>query len=159
MIRLVASGAAGQPSRWILAFHRTTDSRLVRLLACGVYKHVTAIAYIREVDHWVFLDWRFATIDVIVARGSEADRLMAYYTANSDVLGIEPREVRCGFRVGWWCVPVIKHLIGIRGGALRPDSLWRDCIRQGAEIISHEQCTEPARHPGRPDASPAEAAG
>jgi len=158
MIRLVTAGAAGKPTRWILAFHRTTESRLVRLLAWGRYKHITAIAYIGEVDHWVFLDWRFATIDVIVARGVEADRLMNHFTEHADVLGIEPREVRSGFRVGWWCVPLIKHLVGIRGGALRPDALWRDCIRQGAEIISHER-PEPASHPGRPDASSAQAAG
>lgn len=32
-----------------------------------------------------------------------------------------------------FCVPVIKRLVGLRSGALRPDSLWRHCLEHGGE--------------------------
>jgi hypothetical protein len=138
MISLVRESAAGQPARWVLAFQRRTESRIVDWLAWGTYKHVSAFGHIAEVDHWLFLDWRFSTVDVIVARGQAATQLLDYYTRDADLLGMAPRKVNRGVRLGLWCVPAIKHLVGIEGGALRPDALWRDCIRQGAEILSHE---------------------
>lgn len=158
MISLVRNSAAGQPARWVLAFQRTTESRLIDWLASGTYKHVSAFGYIAEVDHWVFLDWRFATIDVIVARGAAATQLTGYYTRDADLLGMAPRKTGHGMRLGLWCVPAIKHLVGIEGSALRPDALWRDCIRQGAEILSHEDTRADHRTAG-PDAVAAGSAG
>lgn len=153
MIRLVSAGAAGQPERWILAFRRTTDSRLINWLACGRYKHVSAFGYIREVDHWVFMDWRTVALDIIVARGTGATRLMNYYTRDADMLGMPARSREIGGpQFGLWCVPAVKQLVGIRGSALRPDALFRDCIRQGAEILSHES-SEPAAGAARSDAA------
>jgi len=153
MIRIVSAGAAGQPAKWILAFRRTTDSRLINLLAFGRYKHVTAFGYIREVDHWVFMDWRTIALDIIVARGTDATRLINYYTRDADMLGMPARSRQIGGpQFGLWCVPAVKQLLGIRGGALRPDALWRCCIRQGAEILSHES-SEPATGTARSDAA------
>jgi len=137
MIRLVSAGAGGQPVRWVLCFQRTTESRWIRWLACGRYKHVCAFGYIAEVDHWVFLDWRISVVDVIVARGTGADQMIAYYTRDADMLGMTPQKRGLGLRLGFYCVPAVKHLLGIRSSALRPSRLWRDCIRQGAEIL-HE---------------------
>jgi hypothetical protein len=158
MIRLVNAGAGGQPARWVLAFRRTTESRLVRWLACGRFKHVSAFGYVAEVDHWVFLDWRLAALDVIVARGTAAEHYLNHYTRDADLLGMQPRQTGRGFRFGFWCVPAIRHLIGIKGSALRPDGLWRDCIRQGAEILSYE-CRPTATAAAGPDAVAARTAG
>lgn len=158
MIRLVSAGASGQPARWVLAFQRSTESPWVRLFACGRYKHVSAFGYIAEVDHWVFFDWRFPGIDVIVARGDGATQLMHHYTRDADLLGMVPLKRSTGARFGFWCVPAIKHLLGISGGALRPDALFRDCVRQGAEILSYENA-RPADLSAGPDAVAAGAAG
>ena len=158
MIRLVSAGAAGQPARWHLAFQRSTESRWVRWLAMGRHKHVSAFGYIPEVDHWVFFDWRFRHIDIIVARGDGATQLIAYYTRDADLLQMAPRkDGRPVHRFGFWCVPAIKHLVGISGGALRPSALWRDCIAQGAEIL-HENPRPSAIRAG-PDARAAGKAG
>jgi hypothetical protein len=153
MIRVVPAGAAGAVARWIIAFHRSTESRWVRFFACGRYKHISAFGYVPQLDQWIFFDWRYSTVDIIVAHGTEATRFINFYTADADLLGMEPRKTGRGFRIGFWCVPAIKQLIGIRGGALRPDALWRDCVRQGAEVL-HESA-RPAADPGRSDASAA----
>lgn len=148
MIRLVAAGAAGQVAQWIIAFHKTTESRWVNLLSAGRYKHVSACGYVRELDQWVFFDWRYSTVDIIVARGTDANRLLNFYTADADLLGMAPRKVGHGLRLGFWCVPAIKQLVGVTGRALRPDALWRDCVLQGAEIL-HESARS-AGGTGRP---------
>lgn len=153
MIRLVDSSAGGSPSRWILCFRRTSQVWWVRWLARGKFKHVSAFGYIAEVDHWVFLDWRFAKVDVIVARGNAATMLMHHYTGNADLLGMEARTgAGGGFRLGWYCVPAVKHLLGLRSSALRPDRLWRDCIRHGAEIL-HDGQARTAQGRDGPDAA------
>jgi hypothetical protein len=159
MIRLVSTAASGQPARWVLVFQRSTESRLVNLLAFGRYKHVTAFGYVEAVDHWLFFDWRARALDLIVARGDHATQLMAHYTRDADLLGIDARPgIGTGFQAGLWCVPAIRHLVGIRGSALRPDALWRDCIAQGAENLN-EPRAEPAADHGRSDAAAAGAAG
>lgn len=158
MIRLVETSAGGQPARWILAFQKSTESWWVRWLACGRYKHVSAFGYVADVDHWVFFDWRFRTIDFIVARGRYAEQLIEYYTRDADLLGMTPDKTGgAGLRLGFWCVPAIKQLLGLRCSALRPDALWADCVRQGADIISHESAG-PAADSG-PDAAATAAAG
>lgn len=134
MIRLVETSAAGQPERWIICFRRTSEVWWVNWLAGGRFKHVSAFGYVAAVDHWVFLDWRFACIDILIARGEAAKQLMHHYTKNADLLGMaaNPDGAAHGFRFGTYCVPAVKHLLGLRSRAVRPDGLYRDCIRNGA---------------------------
>lgn len=39
-------------------------------------------------------------------------------------------------RVGLWCVTAVKHLTGLRSGALRPKALFRHLLRNGGEVHS-----------------------
>lgn len=147
MIKLVPLHAAGTPSRWILAFARRSTSRWVNRVP-GKYKHVMAMGYVAEMDSWVFFDWRLGHADIYAARGDGAKQLMAHYADGADLLGMPARRDRsAAIRCGLWCVPSVKHLVGIRGGALRADALWRDCLRQGAEILSDEN-QRASRSPG-----------
>lgn len=160
MIDLVATSAAGQPKRWLVAFRRTSKSKWVRLLACGTYQHVMAMGYVAEVDHWVFYEVRFRQTDIIVARGRHANALMAHYAQDADLLGIPSLQGgRSPFHFGFSCVSAVKHLIGLRSGALRPDTLFRHLILHGAEILSDD--TRPATDddPARPYAATAAGAG
>jgi hypothetical protein len=137
MINLVPLHAAGKPRRWILCFKKSSQSRLVRVLACGQYKHVRAFGYVEECDAYIFIDVRFGKTDVWTARGNGAGALMAYYAEDCDLIGMPVLENSASsFRLGFYCVPAVKHLIGLRGGALRPDALWRHCLRNGGEVIA-----------------------
>lgn len=138
MINLVPIGGAGTPTRWLLAFSHRSTSRFINAIP-GRYKHVMAMGYVEELNTWLFFDVRLGHTNLYAARGDHALRLMAHYSQDADLLGIPARHratpaLRCGF----WCVPSVKHLVGIRGGALRPDALWRDCVAQGATIIGYE---------------------
>jgi hypothetical protein len=52
-----------------------------------------------------------------------------------------PIPKRVAPHAGFWCTLAMKHLVGIRTGAWRPDRLWRDSIAAGGrpcESGSHE---------------------
>ena len=66
---------------------------------------------------------------------------MAEWIAAAAVLKIKafPR-VKFKPRLIFSCVSVIRHMLGLPGsfGALSVDALWRDCLANGAEIVTHE---------------------
>jgi hypothetical protein len=161
MIRVLPTDAAGMPTRWILAFQRSSPSWWVRALSCGRYKHVRAFGYVADLDAWLFFDLRFRQMDIWIARGAHARALMARYIDDCDLIGMPVvNEAGTTFRAGFWCVPAIKHLIGLRSGALRPDTLLRDCLRNGAEIISDvEPISETRYAAARPEPAIAGTAG
>lgn len=126
-----------EPDTWILVFHRRSPYWWVRLLACGRYKHVSAFAWLAPLRAWLVYD---VTLDgtrlvLLPESGNAIDRLTAM-TADADLL-VMPRRVRKSypFLAPFYCVPVVKHLIGLRSGALLPIALWRDCLANGAKPI------------------------
>lgn len=127
-----------EPARWFLCFARTSPKWWVRWLACGRYKHVNAFGCVNldGVLVWVFYDVNVMRTCVLLTRDCDAMPMMEHWAADSDVISIRPSpRGSYSYRLGFWCVPAVKHLIGLRSGALRVDALWRDCLRNGAEII------------------------
>jgi hypothetical protein len=45
--------------------------------------------------------------------------------------GPRPRWLRLGF----WCVPAMAHLLGLRGFMFRPNALYRACLAQGGAVV------------------------
>lgn len=127
----------GEPVRWILAFKkRSTVAFLDRLPL--KYKHVAAFGWVGgDVRCWVFLDWRYDRGQISVATGEQATRaLMGEFAKDADLLGIDARAASHLFRLGGYCVPTVKHLIGLRSRAITPGGLYRDCLRAGAVPIT-----------------------
>src|SRR5262245_30080932 len=145
--------------RWVLVFQRHADAWWCRWLACGRYKHVQAYAYVPGLKMWLLYDVRQGKTDLVVARdGPEAEWLIKEFSRGADLISM-PVGLSSGqwFRVGFWCVPAIKHLIGLRSGALRPDALWRDCIAAGG--VPQEPADEIERTAVHPAHSAAAGAG
>jgi hypothetical protein len=122
---------------WTLAFCKKPGRWWVRLLAWGRYHHVKALAYLPSLRAWLFYDVKFNGTRVFLARVDSPGTggLLQDYLHNSDTV-LMPR-VRMPGRVvpqlGFWCTIAMKHLVGIRSRALRPDRLWRDCIAAGGK--------------------------
>lgn len=137
---------AGEPARWILCFSRQAQRRWMNWFPfIGPYKHVRAFGCVPGINTWIFYDAALDRTSVLVARGETARALMAEWLHGADAIGMDVRTGRaCIPRLGTWCVPAVKHLIGLRSGALRPIGLWRDCVRHGGEVI--EGARSPARH-------------
>lgn len=120
------------PTRWVVCFDRTTTVWWARWLAFGRYKHVRAYAYLTKTSQWLFFDVSRAGLSVFVAPDTdETIRTTLWaFTEGCDLIRM-PARTGTRIPVFGWCVPAIRHLIGVPGFALRPDALWRACVRAG----------------------------
>lgn len=127
-----------EPTMWFLVFQEKARTRWVNWLAFGRFKHVSAYGWVPDQRMWVFYDvslgrTRIAVLPVCDAAEEEIRRLARYGVT----LAMKPRgECRRWFRVGFWCVPAMAHLVGVPSCAVRPDALFRQCLRHGAEILT-----------------------
>lgn len=123
--------------QWTLVFCKNRGPWWVRLLACGRYHHVKAIAYLPTMRAWLFYDVKFNLTRLMLAREDdpEVEAFLLDYLHNSDTIAMPrlPTPKRAAPQVGFWCTLAMKHLVGIHSGALRPDRLWRDCIAAGGK--------------------------
>jgi hypothetical protein len=124
------------PDQWLLIFE-TKSHRMVERLCPGRFKHVCAAGYVAAIDTWMVYSVELDGTKVGAFRpGKDFNDWLAIAVARAGVL-----RVKAG-KPGWmpwltfWCVPAVKHLVGIHGGALWPDQLWRYCIANGAEIVA-----------------------
>jgi hypothetical protein len=122
---------------WILLFSKKRGRWWVRLLACGRYHHVKAIAYLPAMRAWQFYDVKFNGTRLMLSReddpGSRA--FLHDYLESCDLLAMPrlPIPKRFAPQAGFCCTIAMKHLVGIRAVALRPDRLWRDTVAAGGK--------------------------
>lgn len=157
---LIARPWAGQPRQWTVVFDRRAATWWMNKAPIGKYKHVRAFGYVSEAKAWIFYDVSLDRTTIQMACDQHAMTLMGEWLAKADAI-LMPAADR-GFpapRLGFWCVQAIKHLIGLRSGALLPDALWRDCLRAGGEIVAHEAGSTDLHSPGRPLATASGSAG
>ena len=122
---------------WILLFSKKRGRWWVRLLACGRYHHVKAIAYLPAMRAWLFYDVKFNGTRLMLAREDDLSTraLLLDYLDNCDLVAMPrlPIPQRVAPHAGFWCTLAMKHLVGIRTAALRPDQLWRDSVAAGGK--------------------------
>jgi hypothetical protein len=122
---------------WILLFSRKRGCWWVRLLAWGRYHHVKAIAYLPAMHAWLFYDVKFNGTRLMLVREDDPSSrtFLQYYLDSCDLVAMPrlPVPRRVAPQAGFWCTLAIKHLVGIRAAALRPDQLWRDSIAAGGK--------------------------
>jgi hypothetical protein len=122
---------------WILLFSKKRGRWWVRLLACGRYQHVKAIAYLPAIQAWLFYDVKFNGTRLMLVREDDpgARAFLQGYLDSCDLVAMPrlPIPNRVAPQAGFWCTIAMKHLVGIRPAALRPDRLWRDSIAAGGK--------------------------
>ena len=126
-----------EPITWLLVFSPKSAIWWVDRLVPGQFKHVMACAYAVEAKAWVAYEVTLVRTQILVMPDPAWDRFIAArINSGASVLRIERRD-GCWWtgRLGSWCVPAVKRLIGLRSGALRPDRLFADCLRAGAAIV------------------------
>lgn len=146
MITAITGPLIVEPVMWNLVFARQARSWQQNLLVIGKYKHVRAYAYVPFLHVWVFFDPHLrGTSIVLAAAGEPAQRMIAAWIENGDVVRM-PRQCN---RMSWpflgFCVPAIKRLMGLRCGALRPDALYRHCLRHGGAPFEEAHGRHPVR--------------
>lgn len=130
-------------SEWFLVFHtKRSPTWWLRLVNPGRFTHVTAFAYAKGTQTWIFIDpTMFSTRVFVAPDGSQAERLLAQVSVDAAIIKMRvlPGE-RFRLRLLFSCVSAARHLLNLPGGygALSVDRLWRDCLAHGAEIVTHE---------------------
>jgi hypothetical protein len=152
VIRMVRLPLAIEPEQWNLVFNPRASTPWLSRLPVGHFKHVLAFAWMNEARCWLIYDVQLAATRLIMLRdGPAALDLLAQITDGATVIAMKRAEQPAPWlRFGFWCVPAVKHLIGLRSSALRPDRLFRDCLRHGGKILN-----EPAQLPGSGRSEPA----
>lgn len=137
MIRVVQMPVAVEPTQWNVVFHPVAATPWMNRLPIGRFKHVSAFAYLAGLKGWLIYDVQMGSTRIIVLPDLDASmQIIGKLTDGCDILSIDRREGgSTGGRLGFWCVPAVKHLIGIRSGALRPDRLYDDLLLNGAKVI------------------------
>ena len=122
---------------WTLVFCKNQGPWWVRLLAWGRYHHVKAIAYVPSMRAWLCYDVKFNGTRLMLALEDEPGTaaFLRGYLDNADTIAMPQLATpkRSAPQLGFWCTIAMKHLVGIRSRALRPDRLWRDCIAAGGK--------------------------
>lgn len=131
-----AAASEFEPLSWLLVFHRRCTIPIVNRLVIGEFKHVSAVGWVDAAQCWLFYDPTFTRTQILTIPDHLGAAAYCSVAVGNAVLRMPVQERRGTARLGFWCVPAIKHLIGLRSGALRPDALWRDCLANGAEIVS-----------------------
>lgn len=128
-----------EPDSWLVVFHEKSSVRWVNRLVWGRFKHVSAVAWFEAARVWVLFDPALPRIQIVAMPENIGAEVVGGMIDNAGVLRIRTREGfgSVGGRLGLWCVPAVKHLLGLRCGALRPDALWNHCVADGAEVMSH----------------------
>jgi len=114
----------------------------VRLLACGRYHHVKAIAYLPVMRSWLFYDVKFNGTRLMLAREDDpcTRAFLRDYLDSCDLVAMPrlPVPKRVAPHAGFWCTLAMKHLVGIRAAALRPDRLWRVSLAAGGKSYASD---------------------
>lgn len=105
-------------------------------IAFGKYKHVRAFGYVPFLHVWVFFDpcWRNGIRIAVAADGVAANAMIGEWVEGADIIRIAQCESARGMPILGWCVPSVRRLIGIRSRALRPDTLYQDCLLAGGML-------------------------
>jgi len=151
MIRVARFPAAVEPTLWNVVFHPVAATAWMNRMPIGHFKHVSAFAYLAGLKGWLLYDVQLCATRIIVLPDlDESMKIIGRLTEGCDILSIERRDGgSTGGRLGFWCVPAVKHLIGLRSGALRPDRLYDDLLLNGARVI---HAAPQLRTAERPDA-------
>ena len=138
----MADNAAGrigiEPETWFLVFSRRPLPGLLRWLPIGRFKHVLAIGWLPDQRQWIVYEVEIGRTRVAVLPACEAADLLLHDLRKDGVtvaftpVGPRPRWARLGF----WCVPAMAHLIGLKRFVLTPDALYRACLAQGGAIVA-----------------------
>ena len=124
------------PSYWNVVFHPSL-TRLNRLVL-GRFQHVSAFTYIPGTGAWLLYDCQWGGVRLALI---PRINVLVAYTRGCAVVKFDRRYERFALasRLGYYCVPAIKQLLGLSCVAATPDGLYRHLIANGGELISGQR--------------------
>ena len=139
--------AAVEPTEWFVVFHMKSSIRWLGWLAMGRFKHVSAVGYCPGFRVWLLCDAQWGGLRLQLFAHEPFKAMFSEWTRDAEVVRIKRTGQSMGLRgrFGFWCVPAIRHLVGLPSIALRPDALYRQCLRSGGVLVEREQPSNSGR--------------
>jgi hypothetical protein len=103
------------------------------------FSHVTAFRYDPDFNAWHFVEWCGICIHVELWRGEQMDNLFAWLKRDGALISyeaeIDPNKI-IKFRMPFYCVSWVKHLLGLRRcAAITPRQLFCALKKRGGSVI------------------------
>jgi hypothetical protein len=144
-----------EPNYWNVVFH-PSENALARW-CLGRFGHVSAFAYVPGVGVWIVYDcqWGGTRISFV-----PRVKILIAYTRGCAVVKMDRlyKPMILMSRIGFYCVPAIKNLLGLSCVAVTADGLYRHLLDHGGTLINGES-VKPAAAAARSDAATGAAAG
>jgi hypothetical protein len=104
------------------------------------YFHVFALGYLPGTGVWLRYDVSCFKTEIELLSGEDADGLLIWAHEEGGVLTWPAPVPKRSFmpRLGFWCVPAIKNLLGLRCVAATPKGLHDYLARHGATPFVEE---------------------
>jgi hypothetical protein len=145
MITAITGPLIVQPECWQVVFSRETTNPWIRRFVPGEFKHVSAYAYVPFLHVWAFFDPHIAGTDIILAaEGDPALAMISSRIKNAAVVSVrrhshkvgkldssERRSRSIGLPLLGYCVPSVRRLVGVSGGAFTPSGFFKECVAYG----------------------------
>ena len=129
------------PPIWLVCFAgREVRTPWDRFLTCG-FRHAFLLGFVPGPNVWLLHETLYDRTNVAVVSSAIADRLLTTAVREGAVLEWRigpPEPPRLMLRFGLWCVPAIKHVLGVRCVALTPKGLHDWLLRNGAKPVAAE---------------------
>lgn len=106
------------------------------------FRHTFLLGYLPGTDWWLCYDVLFFKTEISLVSGDKAGFLLnkAHLEGavlNWNVAGFVKPDWRPRF--GFWCVPAVKHVLGVRCVAMTPKGLHDYLLRNGAKPLIEEK--------------------
>ena len=124
---------SGFPGAWYAAFFDGERKRWWWRLCRPGFRHVLAFGYSAQADAWLIYDVTLLRTYVCAIRPEVFDAWLQGLPTHRTIVRLDhPVDAPPASRLGFWCVPAVAHLLGVKTRALRPQALYRDLIAHGA---------------------------
>lgn len=126
---------------WLVAFVKRGRDHWIDWFLPSGFRHVFAFGYVPEADVWLLYDVQFARTQVKVIPDELVGSHIEYAWEEGALIKVPHIKAAAPplLRWGFWCVPAIKHLIGVRSSALTPKGLYDHLVKIGCEQITREE--------------------
>ena len=125
-----------EPHYWNVVFH-PSRSRIARFIL-GRFQHVSAMTYLPGFRAWLVYDVQWSGARLGVFSHGPALQVFIGLTSDCTLVKFDRQYGHLGLssRLGFYCVPAIKHLLGLSCVAVTPDQLYRHLIKHGGTILN-----------------------
>lgn len=130
------SGWAFAMRQWHVVFLAGPRRRWWDWLCKPDFRHVLMFAWCDLAKVWVIVDSRQDGLRIrMLPDGNDfyLEKALWDHTGATYIRCDAESSTDIRHRLGFWCVPVVKNILGQGGGALRPEALYRNLLKSGAK--------------------------